>query len=111
MAGEADHPILDKYYCFVQVASISGDRTSALEIPEQRRRRARKQRTPLPSVAPGCISANVELARDGRSSHAQGIPFKSGACSNCLGNPPAMYINAITSTPPNPPAMNAATTH
>jgi hypothetical protein len=49
--------------------------------------------------------------RDSRSSQAQGIPFKSGARSDCLGNPPAICINAITSTPANPPPMNAAITH
>ena len=58
--------------------------------------------------------------RDGRPenhkpmSHSpryKGNPFKSGACGNCSGNPPAMCINAMTSKPAHPPPINAANTH
>src|ERR1700704_3227160 len=41
----------------------------------------------------------------------QGNPFKSGACADCSGNPPAICINVMTSTPEHPPPINAANTH
>jgi hypothetical protein len=79
---------------------------------------ARKgQGAPLPSRArPDRVQDRVQLGQCRVTSrlklrHAQGIPFKSGARSNCFGNPPAMHINAVTSTPAHPPPMNAAKIH
>jgi hypothetical protein len=48
------------------------------------------------------------MSRDPRY---QGSPFKSGACADCSGNPPAICINVMTSTPAHPPPINAANTH
>src|SRR5205807_6335072 len=41
----------------------------------------------------------------------QGSPFRSGACTDCSGNPPAISIIDMTSTPANPPPITAAKTH
>jgi hypothetical protein len=46
-----------------------------------------------------------------RHRHYQGSPFKSGACADCSGNPPAICINVMTSTPAHPLPINAANTH
>jgi uncharacterized lipoprotein NlpE involved in copper resistance len=41
----------------------------------------------------------------------QGVPLKSGACADCSGNPPDIWINAVTNNPAHPPPINAASTH
>src|ERR1022692_3546460 len=38
-------------------------------------------------------------------------PLSCGACADCLGNPPATRINAITSPPAQPPTTKAANIH
>jgi hypothetical protein len=112
IADEADHPNFDKRYCFVQVVGTRAENYRVRRFRSRECAGRRKSRNAAIAGSPWPMHfGQVELARDWRSSHAQGIPFKSGALSNCFGKPPAMHINAMTSTPANPPPMNAAITH
>ena len=59
----------------------------------------------------GELQAASCLTPTSLSPRYQGISLKSGACADCSGNPPAICINDMTSTPAHPPPKNAAKTH
>lgn len=46
-----------------------------------------------------------------RSPRYQRSPFKSGACADCSGNPPAICINDMTNMPAHAPPIKLAKTH
>src|ERR1700738_4583865 len=92
----------DRSHGFDAVAGLG------LAQPPWRRRRD-SAHLPLPEASR--VTALLAPAPMSRSPRYQGTPFKSGACANCFGRPPATCISAMTSTPANPPARNAAITH